>query len=127
MAGPKASQQVVLLANKTATTTTTYDLSGLWASLPFVGGPLLAQIVLDETAGTTTCDVTVTGSLDGTNYSTLLAFTQASADGAEIKQFTINPVGCVKLRMVVTLGGSGTWNAKLYVGGSMIGPQGMSY
>lgn len=80
-------------------------------------GPIVLQWVVTRTAGASTTDLTITASLDGgTNYTTLIAFTQISAgSGSEIKSITI-PAGA-KIKTDINLGTGTTSTIALYVAG----------
>lgn len=87
-------------------------------------GPITLQLVVARTAGSSTTDVALLCSLDGgTTYSSLLAFTQISAEtGDEIKQITV-PSGA-KVKTDIDLGSGTTSTIKLYVSGAVSGGSG---
>lgn len=113
-----------MLLNKTFSTTTTYDVSTVWSSVPFVGN-MCAFLLGTENANGTTCDVDIQISLDGTNFEEVISFTQLSATGHELKAFTIPP-GAKQMKVVCTLGGVYSWTVKVWVGGACLGAQGMA-
>lgn len=84
-------------------------------------GPITLQWVVARTAGSSTTDLTINVSADGTTYSALVAFTQISgATGAEVK--SINPPGQALYKTDINLGSGTTSTISVYAIGKVAGP-----
>jgi hypothetical protein len=102
------AKRSVQLLNVTLAATTTYALGTLldqFLNLPSI------WLEATENSGTATCDVKVVGTQDGTNYLDLVAMTQLSASGREVKAL---PLLAKTMKITVTIGGTGNWTVKVY-------------
>ena len=87
-------------------------------------GPVVLQLVVARTAGSSTSDISLMISLDGgTTYTSWVAFTQISgASGSEIKEVTI-PGGAL-IKTDINLGSGTTSTYQLFAAGQMDGGNG---
>jgi len=102
------AKRSVQLLNVTLAATTTYDCGSLFKD--FLHLPSI-WLEATENSGTATCDVKVIGTQDGTNYLDLVAMTQLSATGREVKAL---PFLAKTMKITVTIGGTGNWTVKVY-------------
>jgi len=114
---------------KTLVNATTYnantnvDITEALQSVQWVAKPAL-YISATEINNGTTLDVDIQISADGgTTYNEVLSMTQLSANGNELKEFTIFPAGD-KVRMALTFGAAGNnWTLTAKAVGQIRGAQ----
>jgi hypothetical protein len=99
----------------------TIDVSAKLGKLPYLNaGGFAIGLEGVRTAGASTLDCKLQGSNDGTNFLDIVAFTQLSASGRELK---LVPYITEKLHLYLVVGTASTWTVKVYVYPALLGAQ----